>query len=75
MRVRRGIANSVPYEEVRSATGSGFRFCAEAFAKVIADKDFAAIERAAAASIDIAATLEAIARSARNGQTENVSLG
>ena len=67
MRVRRGTANSIPFEEVVSTTGSGFLFAAEAFAKVVADDDFAAIERAASASLDIAATLEAIARSARTG--------
>ena len=67
MRVRRGTANTVAFEEIQSVTGSGFRFCAEAFAKVIADKDFAAADRAAAASLDIAATLEALARSAREG--------
>ena len=67
MRVRRGTANSIPFEDITSATGSGFLFAAEAFAKVVADKDFAAIERASSASVDIAATLEAIARSARTG--------
>ena len=73
MRVRRGVANTVPFETIHSAPGSGFRFCAEAFARVVAEKDFAAVERAAAASIDIAATLEAIARSARSGRTEDVA--
>jgi len=68
LRVRRGIPNSVPFEEVRSPSGSGFRFCAEAFAQVVAAKDFAAIDRAAQASVDIAATLEALARSAREGR-------
>lgn len=69
MRVRRGIANTVAYDDIRSATGSGFRFAAEAFAKVVQDRDQAAIDRAAAASLDIAATLEAIAESVRTGQT------
>ena len=64
MRVRRGAGN-VPFEEVHSATGSGFRFEAEAFARVVAQGDFAAVERAAAASLDIAATLQALATSAR----------
>ena len=73
MRVRRGTANSIPFEDITSATGSGFLFAAEAFAKVVADKDFAAIERAARASVDIAATLEAIARSARTGQAEELA--
>lgn len=68
LRVRRGTANSVPFEAIRSPSGSGFRFCAEAFAQVIAAKDFAAVERAAQASLDIAATLEALALSAREGR-------
>ncbi len=65
MRVRRSPYGTVPFEPVRSACGSGFRFAAEAFAVVVAAGDFAAIERAAAASLDIAATLEALAMSAR----------
>jgi predicted dehydrogenase len=67
LRVRRGTANSVAFEDIRSAVGSGFRFAAEAFAAKVAQRDFAAIQRAAAASLDIAATLEAIARSAKSG--------
>ena len=67
MRVRRGIANTLPFEDIRSSSGSGFRFAAEAFAKVVRDKDHAAIARAAQASIDNAATLQALARSARSG--------
>lgn len=72
MRLRAGIANSVPFEAIHSPSGSGFRFAAEAFAKVVKAGDFAAVERAARASLDIAATLEAIARSAKSGQTEQV---
>ena len=72
LRIRRGIANTIPFEEIHSAIGSGFFFCAEAFAKVVAERDFAAIERAAAASVDIAATLEALAKSARSGQAVDV---
>ena len=68
MRVRQGTANSIAFEEVHSATGSGFRFAAEAFATVVREGDMAAIERAAAASHDIAATLDAIHASARTGQ-------
>ena len=68
LRVRRGIANTIAFEEIDAATGSGFRFAAEAFAAKVAAQDFAAIARAAAASLDNAATLEAIARSARLGQ-------
>ena len=68
MRVRQGIAGTLPLQTVRSATGSGFAFCAEAFAQVIHAQDFAAIERAAQASCSIAQTLEAIAQSAAAGQ-------
>ena len=68
MLMRRGTLNSVPFEPVRSATGSGFAFAAEAFARVVRAQDRAAIGRAAQASIDIAATLEAVALSARTGR-------
>ena len=74
MRVRRA-ATPVPFEELRSPCGSGFRFAAEAFAEVVARRDFAAIERAAAASIDIAATLEALAMSARQRREVAVERG
>lgn len=72
MRIRRGVANTIAFEEMPSTDGSGFRFSAEAFAKVVAERDFAAIDRAAAASLDIAATLEAVARSAKSGAMEDV---
>jgi predicted dehydrogenase len=68
LRVRRGLANTAPFEEVASATGSGFRFAAEAFATLVRERDFSAAARAAAASLDIALTLDAIARSAKLGQ-------
>jgi predicted dehydrogenase len=67
LRVRRGTANTVPFEDVVSGTGSGFRFAAEAFARVVREKDFDAIGRAAEASLDIAATLQALQASARCG--------
>ena len=67
LRVRRGTGNTVPFEDIASGVGSGFRFAAEAFADVVARRDVAAIERATQASLDIAATLEAIASSARLG--------
>jgi hypothetical protein len=72
LRVRRGTTANVAFEDVPAATGSGFRFAAEAFARVIAQRDSAAIERAAQASLDIAATLEAIARSAREVTTIDI---
>ena len=73
LRVRLGIANSIPFEEVHSASGSGFRFAAEAFAHVVSAGDMAAIERAAVASHDIAATLDAIQASAKTGQVVRLS--
>lgn len=74
LRVRRGVANTIPFEEIHSAPGSGFAYCVEAFARAVAERDFAAIERAAAASIDIAATLEAIAAAARSALPSKVSV-
>jgi predicted dehydrogenase len=73
LRVRQGIANSIPFEEVHSASGSGFRFAAEAFAQVVCGGDMAAIERAAVASHDIAATLDAIHTSAKTGHVVHLS--
>ena len=66
LRIRRGVANTIPFEEIHSAPGSGFAYCVKAFARVAATRDFEAIERAAKASLDIAVTLEAIAQSARS---------
>jgi predicted dehydrogenase len=67
MRVRRGIAPTIAFEQDASPVGSGFRFSAEAFTRLVRERDFAAAARAAQASIDIAATLEAIRRSAQSG--------
>ena len=74
LRIRRGIANTSAFEEIHSAIGNGFAFCAEAFAKVVREGDVAAIERAAQASIDNAATLDALARSARSGKPVDLGL-
>ncbi|MER1968567.1 Gfo/Idh/MocA family oxidoreductase [Castellaniella sp. GW247-6E4] len=68
LRVRRGGAGTIPFEEVRSPSGSGFRFAAEAFAQAVASGDVALIRRHAEASLDTAATLEALAASAREGR-------
>ncbi|OIQ64635.1 glucose--fructose oxidoreductase precursor [mine drainage metagenome] len=68
LRLRRGTANSIAFESLTCDVGSGFRFAAEAFAQAVATQDQAAIEHAAEASLDNAATLEALARSARLGQ-------
>lgn len=67
LRVRRGALNNRPFEELPAAVGSGFAFAAEAFARVVAQGDQAAVDRAAQASLDNAATLQALALSARAG--------
>jgi predicted dehydrogenase len=71
-RVRRGTANTVAFEDLpASATGSGFLFEAEAFAQwVRGDWDLSGRE---AVSLDTAATLEALALSARNGRVVDVA--
>ena len=72
LRLRRGVANTIAFEDVQCPAGSGFRFAAEAFAQVVGARDFAAVERAAVASLDNAATLEAIGRSARSERAVDV---
>jgi predicted dehydrogenase len=74
LRVRRGTANTIPYQDIHCRTGSGFRFAAEAFADVVQAKDYDAIERAAQASLDNAATLEALASSAKLGKRISVEV-
>jgi len=74
LRLRRGSGNG-PFEAIASPVGSGFRFAAEAFARVVATRDHAAIERAAQASLDIAAMLDAIAASARSGEPVTLNAG
>ena len=68
LRIRRGIANTIPFEHITSPDGSGFKYEAEAFAEIVRRKDFAAVARYAKASIDIAHTIEAIAQSAKSGE-------
>jgi len=72
LRLRRSAAQTVPFEDIRSGVGSGFSFAVEAFAKVIAERDFGAVARAAKASLDNAATLEALALSARESRPVEV---
>jgi predicted dehydrogenase len=67
LRIRRGIANTIPFEDIPAAIGSGFVFEAEAFAAMARANDPEVIDAEARFSIDIAATLEAIAESARTG--------
>jgi predicted dehydrogenase len=66
------VAVASCFETIDAGAGSGFRFAAEAFARVIAAGDHAAIDRAAQASLDNAATLDALARSAKLGQAVDV---
>lgn len=73
MRLRQGVVGTVPVRSQDSPSGSGFRFEAEAFADVIARRDHAAVDRAAQASLDIAAMLEAVADSLRSGQPAEVA--
>ncbi len=73
LRIRRGIANTIPFENIAAPVGSGFKCEAEAFADFVRRNDVAAVEQYAQASIDVASTLEAIALSARSGQP--VALG
>lgn len=69
LRIRRGTANTIPFEDVPSAHGNGFKYEAEAFAALVRRGSYGTIEPTASTSIDIAHTLEAIAQSARSGQS------
>jgi len=73
LRIRRGIANTIPFEDIAAPDGSGFRYEAEAFAALVRNPDPVVLAREAAFSIDIAATLEAIAQSARSGAPASVA--
>ena len=73
MRLRKGVGNTVPFEPVVCAGGSGFRHAAETFARWVAQGDHAECQRFEQTSLDVAATLEALARSARTGQVETVA--
>ncbi|MBV1707113.1 MAG: Gfo/Idh/MocA family oxidoreductase [Hyphomicrobiales bacterium] len=72
MRLRRGIANTVPFEVINTPGGSGFRYAAEAFAGMIANGNQAMMDDYAAVSQNIAVTLAAIAQSARDGKSVNL---
>ena len=73
MRLRRGVVAGAPFEEIVCPGGSGFAFAAEAFARVVRSGDHGAVAQAAKVSLDIAATLEALAASARSGRTVKVA--
>lgn len=69
LQVRQGVAATIPFEAIRSPSGSGFLFAAEAFARAVAVGDADMISKHEAASLDIAAMLEALALSAREERT------
>ncbi|CAM5188827.1 Inositol 2-dehydrogenase/D-chiro-inositol 3-dehydrogenase [Castellaniella defragrans] len=74
MQLRRGIAATIPFEDVQSPTGSGFLFEIEEFARMVRGTTArAAVQEAEAASLDIAATLEAVRESARSGKAVDLS--
>jgi predicted dehydrogenase len=72
MQVRKRTAMAVPFETVEIPGGSGFRFAAEALARIVRERDTSAYTAAASASLGVAATMEAIHRSIRSGSTAAV---
>ncbi|WP_066270023.1 Gfo/Idh/MocA family protein [Hydrogenophaga palleronii] len=74
LRLRRGIAANLPFELQQTATGSGFRLAAEAFARMVREGNTQAMEDAAVVSIENAATLVALTQSAKLGQSVDVRL-
>jgi predicted dehydrogenase len=69
MWIRRGVAQTVPFERVQAPVGSGFRFAAETFARAIrSNQPQPHVDEMALASVDIAASLEAISESASTGR-------
>lgn len=68
LRLRRGLANTVAWQDIDSPRGSGFRFAAEAFATMVRTDDRAAFDQSARFSLDLARTMDALQRSARLGR-------
>lgn len=72
LRIRRGVAHTVPFEEAEVEHANGFRLTAESFA-ALARGDAAAWTGATPEeSIDIAMTIDAIRASAASGRWEDV---
>ncbi|WP_321886483.1 Gfo/Idh/MocA family protein [Paraburkholderia bannensis] len=70
MMIRRGIAQTIPFENVESPSGSGFRFAVETFAGLLRGSiSREIIGEARRASLDIAETLDAVRTSASLGNT------
>jgi len=72
VRVKRGVAGTVPFETEAVEGGDGFRLEAESFARMVRDGAQAWDGCSEAESIDTALALAAIARSAREGGWANV---
>ncbi len=71
--VRKGTAGTIPFEAVTSPGGSGFRFAAEALARIVREGDTGAQLMAASASLGVAATMAAIYESIRSGSSAYVA--
>lgn len=73
MMLRRGTAQNTPFEEVSSLVGSGFLFAVETFARLVRGTERQSlVSHAARASLDIAATVDAIYESVRSEQPVGV---
>ncbi len=64
--LREGKGWGLPFVAQTFARGSGFRFEAEAFARYVIERDWETLKKWQRISLDNAATLDAIAESARN---------
>jgi predicted dehydrogenase len=67
LRLRRGVANSIPFEAIDSPCNSGFFYAAETFVQMITKQDQALMAHYQSMSIDIAHSLHCLAASARSG--------
>jgi len=74
LRVRYGITNNIPFELINADSGSGFLFAAEAFVKMVRNNDHKQFEFHEKISIDNAATLSALALSAKLGTPQEVQV-
>jgi len=72
-RIRRGHGWNNDFENIDTAAGNGFRLEAEAFAGMVRGADTGGADARLAISVDNAATLDAIAQSARAGRPVVVS--
>jgi D-xylose 1-dehydrogenase (NADP+, D-xylono-1,5-lactone-forming) len=73
IQIRRGPTAAIPIENVPVPEGNGFLLEAESFARMVTSGPSAWNGATPVQSIDIAYTLEAMAKSARSGQTVDVT--